>query len=117
MLAELAPDADGDSERELGGAGRLGSAIRGKGGGSTSATDVPLRTNTGLRGPDSVVLSMRGGATPSSVRSAWLAGSGGLSGSRSAIVGERTMAHIGHHAAAPDAYRLPDLIDRGYPVG
>ena len=54
------------------GGGRLGKAMRGNGDGSTSATEVPERTKTGLRAGDSTVLSMRGGATPSNVRSAWL---------------------------------------------
>jgi hypothetical protein len=76
MLAELAPGAAGSSDPLSGGAGRLGSAMRGSGGGSTSATEVPARTNTGLLSAESGELSIRGGATPRSVRSAGLAGSG-----------------------------------------
>ena len=66
-------NAGGASETPLdAGGGRLGSAMRGSGAGSTSATEVPERTNTGLRCGDSAELSIRGGATPSNVRSASL---------------------------------------------
>jgi len=47
--------------------GRLGRAMRGTGGGSASATDVPERTKTGLRSGESAVDSSGGGATPSKV--------------------------------------------------
>ena len=47
--------------------GRLGSAMGGTGGESTSATEVPERTNTGLRSGDCADESSRGGATPSKV--------------------------------------------------
>ena len=47
--------------------GRLGRAMRGTGGGSTSATEVPERTNTGLRSGESDEDSRGGGAKPSKV--------------------------------------------------
>jgi hypothetical protein len=65
--AAALPPGSGTEGLLVAAGGRLGSAMRGSGAGSTSATEVPDRTNTGLRCGESAELSIRGGATPSKV--------------------------------------------------